>query len=243
MSKFNELLNAGEEDIIRCLYRFRFFKERPEFRKIDYISSRLDINTAQLICSLGFNTHIINLPEVFPILGYEKCDELFEERNKFYLNDGYVKLNLENLLAIYSRIKYENEILLNMPELIRGRLAMIEHKIETTVSSVIIDRYKAEMHAIYFENIVDIDFVEERLNLKESGYRALLNEATIIAESKIIPADDIFLRNTILLEEKRKMLARGLISDELVRQRLMDGSLSYEEQDMLEDHVKRKERR
>ena len=82
---------------------------------------------------------------------------------------------------------------------------------------------------------------KNRLNNPECGYRALLNEVTIIAESKIIPVDEIFFRDTVLLEEKRKMLQRGLIPDELIEKRLQDESVCFEEQDLLEEHMKLKQ--
>lgn len=240
MGSFNQLLTADEEDLLRILYRFRLFKARPDQSKTDYIANRLKLNVPQLLCALGFNANIIHLNEVYPILGYEKYDDLLKYRDLHYINDVYQKINLKNLLDIYKRIKYENEILLTIPQLIKNRLEKIEQKIEITVSSKIIDRYKVEIRTIYFDKIIDIDFVEERLNIQESGYRALLNEVTIIAESEIIPADDIFVRDNILLEEKRKMLQRGLVSDKTVRLRLNDSSVSYEEQDLLEEHLKQK---
>ena len=73
------------------------------------------------------------------------------------------KLSLRNLLSIYNRIKFENEILLTITGLNKKHaLQNIEQKIEITVSSTIIDRYKNEIRAIYHENIVDVDFVEEQ---------------------------------------------------------------------------------
>ena len=241
MSAFDNLLNADEEDILRILYRFRLFKPRKELSKSDYIANRLKLTLPQLFCALGFNTNSTHLNEIYSILGFESHQDVIKLRDNFYINDIYQQLSLRNLLAIYKRIKYENEILLAIPELIRKRLENIEQKIEITVSSIVIDRYKNEMRAIYFDNIVDIDFVEERLNIPESGYRALLNEVTIIAESKIIPVEEIFFRDTVLLEEKRKMLQRGLIPDELIERRLQDESVSFEEQDLLEEHMKLKQ--
>ncbi len=240
ITKFNELLNAGEEDIVRILYRFRDEKVDENVDRVTHIAAKLGLRTTQLVCALGFNPCSKELTDMLSILGYKNHDQLVQERNDFYLNDIYSKLSLDNLLAIYTRIKDEDEILQIMPYLLKNRLNTIESRIEATVNSIVIDKYKAEMRAIYFDRIVGIDFVEERLNLSDSGFRALLNEVTIITESKIIPAGDIFFRDTILIEEKRKLLNRGFIPDDLVQARLNDETASHEEKHMLHDYLKLK---
>lgn len=239
-SKFDELLNADEEDIVRILYRFRDEKPDENVNRITHIAGKLGLRTTQLVCALGFNPFTKNLPDMLSILGYDDHEQMAQERNDFFLNDIYKKLSLDNLLAIYTRVKDEDEILQIMPYLLKSRLETIESRIEATVNSIVIDKYKAEMRAIYFDRIVGIDFVEERLNLKDSGFRALLNEVAIITESKIIPAGDIFFRETILIEEKRKLLNRGLIPDDLVESRLADDSASHEEKHMLHEYLKLK---
>ena len=243
MKGFEQLLHASEEDLIRCMYRFRLFKPRPGLSKVEYIASRLKLSPPQLITALGFNPITHHIAEIYPVLGLEDHTTLLKQRDQFYTTDIYIELSLKTILSIYGRVKYENEILLDMPTLVRERMGNIEKKIEITVDSTTIDRYKAEMRAIYYDNIVDIDFVEDRLNQPECGYRALLNEVTLMAESNILPADDIYLRETILPEEKRKLLARGLVSDHTIQQRIRDENTPFEEQDLLEDHLKQKQLR
>ncbi len=241
MSAFEELLNASEEDIVRALYRFRLFKPKPDQSKLEYIANRLKFTVPQLVCAIGFNPNSTYLNEVFPILGYENYQQITHLRDNYYINDIYEKISLGNLLAIYKRIKYENEILITIPELLKKRLEKIEQKIEITVNSTTIDRYKNEMKAIYFDKIVDVDFVEDRLSIMDSGYRALLNEVAIIVESNFIPVDDVFFRDNILFEERRKMLQRGLVNKELIFKRLEDESITSEEHDLLEEHIKIKQ--
>ena len=125
-----------------------------------------------------------------------------------------------------------------MQYLLKSRLKNIEGKIEATVNSIIIEKYKAEMRAIYFDRIATIEFVEERLDNKDSGFRALLNEVAIIIEAKIIPTGDIFFRDSILPEEKRKILLKGLIPIDLVESRLEDESISNDEKRVLLEHLK-----
>ncbi len=125
-----------------------------------------------------------------------------------------------------------------MQYLLKMRLERVEARIEETVNSLIIEKYKAEMRAIYSDGIANIDFTEERLNRQDNGFRALLNEVSIIIESKIIPAGDIFFRDSILPEEKRKLLNSGLIPRELIETRLQDETTSQEEKQILNDYLK-----
>lgn len=240
MASFNEILTASEEDLVRTFYKFKGEQTSEDTARIALVAKNLQMRTAQLICAVGFNTHAKNLVEIMPILGYTSLEELVAERNEYFINDIYKKLTLDNILSIYTAVKNDDDFLQIMPYLLKNRLATIESRIEATVNSLIIDKYKAEMRAIYSERIVSIDFAEERLNHTDSGFRALLNEVTIITESKLIPAGDIFFRDRILPEEKRKLLNKGLIPDELIAARLEDESASPEEKHMLYEYLKLK---
>ncbi|MDX1519020.1 MAG: hypothetical protein R3318_02775 [Gammaproteobacteria bacterium] len=240
MASFNEILSAPEEDLVRTFFNFRGEQLTEDTPRITLISQNLKLRTAQLVCALGFNSHVKNLVEVMPILGYASIDDLVSERNDYFINDIYKKLTLENILAIYTAVKNNDDFLQVMPYLIKNRLKTIESRIEATVNSLIIDKYKAEMRAIYSERIVSIDFAEERLDNVDSGFRALLNEVTIITESKLIPVGDIFFRESVLPEEKRKLLNKGLIPDELIEARLEDENASPEEKHMLYEYLKYK---
>ena len=94
------------------------------------------------------------------------------------------------------------------------------------------------MRAIYSDEIVGIDFVETRLDKSDSGFRALLNEVTLIAENKIIPIGDIFFRDTILPQEKKKLLDKGLIPKNLIDTRLGDPAITDIEKKVLYDYIK-----
>ena len=125
-----------------------------------------------------------------------------------------------------------------MEYLLSSRLKSIEKRIDETVNSLIIDKYKEEMRAIYSDEVVSLDFVEKRLEQSDSGFRALLNEVSLIVESKIIPAGDIFFRATILPQEKKKLLDKGLIPRNLIEMRLGDPAILSVEKKMLNDYLK-----
>jgi len=238
MASFRDILTGSGEELVKTFYIYvkdkQFFKQE----KFGRIAKELRLSTAQLKCAVGFNPNFKDLTEILPILGYESIDELVQERNALFINDIYKKLSLDNILAIYSVVRDDPELLRVMQYLLESRLKTIESKIEATVNSMIIEKYKAEMRAIYSDGIADIDFAEKRLDKIDSGFRALLNEVAIITESKLIPAGNIFFRNTILPEEKRKLLNKGLIPVELVETRLEDENISPQERKMLNEYLK-----
>jgi len=53
----------------------------------------------------------------------------------------------------------------------------------------------------------------------------------------LIPAGDIFFRETILPEEKRKLLSKNLIPVDLVESRLEEQNISKQEKQMLNDYL------
>ncbi len=239
MPTFNDILTGEDEDLVKIFYKSRA-KDGADKKKTNLAAAarKLKLKPQQLTFALGFNKNIRQLDEIISVLGYANMEALEKERNEIYINDLYQNISLENLLTLYSCIRSDNAMLQVMQYLLRNRLGNIESKIEATVNSLIIEKYKAEMKAVYADRIADIDFAEERLNNMESGFRALLNEACIITESRLIPAGDIFFRETILPEEKRKLLSKNLIPVELVESRLEDSNISQQEKQMLNDFLK-----
>jgi len=208
----------------------------PKETRLTWWAKHLHLKPEQLICAVGFNPCFRQLAETVTLLGYTPPD-LLKLRNEIFSQDVYRKLPLENVLTIYSVVKDCPETLQVMQYLLENRIAKIESRIETTVNSTMIEKYKAEVRAIYMDGIAGIDFAEDRLSKTDSGFRALLNEVVIITESRIIPAGDIFFRGTVLPEEKRKLLNKRLIPLELVEARLDDKSISSREKKMLQDYL------
>lgn len=237
MISFKEILTSSEEELLQLLYKFNVSAENDE-DKAEAIAAKLKLREAQLVCAIGFNESVRELPEIPPILGFESHDSLINSRNEFFTTDIYKLVTLDNILSIYSVVKKDVPNKQIMEYLLLNRLQTIEKRIEETVNSLIIDKYKEEMRAIYSDEIVGIDFVESRLNQSDSGFRALLNEVTLIVENKIIPAGDIFFRDTILPQEKRKLLNKGLIPRNLIETRIEDPSISDVEKKILYDYMK-----
>lgn len=238
MAEFNDILSASEEELVQIFYKIKINPAIPKEEKLNAVGKKLLLRGAQLVCAVGFNPNARQLTEIFPLMGFDSYDELVRQRNAVFTSDIYKRVPFDNIIAIYERIKNEPELLQIMQYLLKARLDRVEGKIEATVNSIIIEKYKSEMRAIYLDGIATLEFVEDRLNDQDSGFRALLNEVAIIIESKLIPTGDIFFRESILPEEKRKLLKKGLIPMELVESRLQDESISVEERKVLLEHIK-----
>ncbi len=237
MSIFNEILCENENALRARLQSFAH-ADSHAIIPLAEIATSIKLRPEQLICAFGFNPHIRFFTEELNVLGYATFGELVQERNNTFTSDIYKRLTLDNVLQIYKTIRNDQETLEVMQYLLRHRLDRIESEIESTVNSMIIDKYKNEMRAVYSLGIAGIDFTEERLDRQDSGFRALLNEVSIIVENKIIPVGEIFFRNTILPQEKLKLLSKGLIPRELVQSRINDETISSGEKKVLNDYLK-----
>ena len=229
MPAFEKILIADQEELVDM-----FSSVGPG---IANIAATFSIDPTQLICALGFNANLTQLVPIITNLGYEKFDDLVQDRNRIYVSDLYKKIPLENIFALYHQVKNEREILEIMQYLLRKRINNIEEFIDKTVNSTLITNYKKEMDAIYVDGIASLDFAEERLNSVENGFRALINEVCIIAKSHFIPIGDIFFRDTILLEERRNLLNKHLVPAKIVQERLQDKTISLDERRILSDFL------
>ena len=178
MSKFNLILHAKEEELLQIFHEFGKIKA-PLEQRLDIVAREMQTRKAQIICAVGFNSNASRMPEICPLLGFESFEELVKQRNDIFTTDIYKYVTLENVLTIFGTVREHPENLQVMQYLLKRRLINIERQIEATVNSLIIEKYKAEMRAVYNDGIADIEFAEERLNTQDSGFRALLNEVCI----------------------------------------------------------------
>jgi len=238
MSKFEEILTSSGESLLKLLYRSSSGANGKAAGSPREYARNLGLTYAQFICALGFNPNIRDLTDIVEIVGFESYDALARERNQYFANDIYDRLGIKDVLAIYLHIPDDMQMLEVMQYLLSSRLQQIESRIEATVNSIIIERYKKEMRAIYHDGVAQIEFAEERLSKTHSGFRALLNEVVMIVEARLIPIGDLFFRNTILPEEKRRLIIKGLIPKDLVEQRLADVGVSAQERKVLEEQLR-----
>ena len=241
MNRFEEILTARSEDLLKSLYKSASNHDdraATGTARARQIARNLGLTFGQLVCALGFNARIQELSDILAVLGFASYEELAHERNVVFTTDIYHHLGIKDVLAIYLHAPESLPLLEVLQHLLTRRLQCIEDRIEETVNAITIERYKKEMRAIYSDGVAQIDFAEQRLNNTHSGFRALLNEVALIVESRLIPVGDIFFREAVLPEEKRRLIIRNLIPRELVVARLADDRISAQERTVLEDHLK-----
>lgn len=236
-ASFKKILQATGKELPEFFRRFKDV-EIPGEKRLEAVSVNMGLRPAQIICAIGFNPHTPGFPEIPTTMGFTSFEQLVQQRNEIFTTDIYRVLTLDNTLNIYNVVKEHPETLQIMQYLLKARLQKIESRIEETVNSLIIEKYKAEIRAIYNDGIANIEFAEDRLGITGSGFRALLNEVGIIVESKLIPAGDIFFRDTVLPEEKRRLLNKGLIPRELIEARLENEDTPQDEKRILYDYLK-----
>lgn len=234
---FSKIINATGEQLLQLLYQSQSNIGKKNLTP-RHFAQHLKMTHAQFACSLGFNDDIESLPDVIAISGYSSYEKLANIRNEYFATDIYNRLGIKDVLSIYAHVANSPLHQQLMQYLMQQRLAHIEARIEATVNSIVIERYKKEMRAIYNDGVALIDFAEARLADTHSGFRALLNEVAMIAESRLIPVGDIFFRKSILPEEKRRLIMRGLVPRNLVEDRLLDQSISPQERKVLEEQIK-----
>jgi len=237
MATFTEILEAPGEKLINLLYVAAADPKSSGRQKVRRAAGKLKLHVEQLVCGLGFNPAIRELSDIHAALGFDSYETLANERNAIFIKDIYHRLSIDDIVAIYKAVKTQNNMIEVMQYLMASRLDSIEKRIDATVSPLVIERYKKEMRTIYGEGIAQIDFAEARLSKMHSGFRALINEVGIIVDAKIIPIGDIFFRETVLPEEKRRLLNRGLVPVDLIRSRLEDTGISAQERRMLTDYL------
>jgi len=237
MTTFSDLLNTPARQLSGELERYSFPVDVESSTRIEALSASLDLNPTQLVVGLGFNPGIAEQDDILGLLGFTSAEALFNRRDYLFSTDIYRKLTISRILDIYSAIKGVPSIIDGIQGIILTRLAHIEENINGTISSRVIDSYRQEIRTIYAEGIGQISFAEHRLGIEESGFRALANEVMLIVESRILPAGDLFFRDSIQPEEKRKMIKKDLIPKDLIITRLTEANISEKERKMLKEFV------
>ena len=237
MATFTELLTASETQLVNQFYGFLDLAEENLVKRLDLIARKIGLSSTCLVLGLGFNREMMALTDILSVLGFDSYESLCQRRDQLFAKDIYKNLSLDDLQIMYEIIKENDELIESLQDLLIERLDTIEAKIEGSVNTRVIDNYKQELRIIYSEGVGQIVFAEKRLTSTQSGFRSLTNEVAIIVDFKVLPAGDLFFRNSILPEEKRKLIKKGLISDELIITRLEDPNISLKERKMLKDFI------
>ena len=238
-SPFETLLRASTGELLKQIYvaAVRRESDTATTRRSRVIAHNLGLTHCQLLCAAGFNAHMHELPDVAALLGFPDYETLIKLRNEHFVTDLYQRLGIKDLLALYDEIAPTCPQRLILQYLLPNRLSRIEEHIEATVNARVIERYKKEVRAIYREGIAGREFVETRLGHLTSGFRALVGEVILIAQSQVLPIAELFGRLDVLPEEKRRLITKGFVSRQLLETRLTDPTLPIAERRVLEEQL------
>jgi hypothetical protein len=234
----HDLLWATPERLVNVFCRVQPEANADELRRLMNAARQLGLSSARLVCGLGFNPAIPDLLDVVSVAGFADYQALAQSRNTLFVADVYKQLSLDDVLAIYGRVREDARLLELMQYLMTSRLQNLERDIDSTVHAPTIERYRAEVRSVYRLGIAQLSFAEERLGRPDNGFRALVSEIQLIAETRLIPVGEIFFRADVLPEEKRKLVTRGLVPRNLVGERLNDPQVPAAERLLLERELR-----
>lgn len=233
MNPFEKLLRADGTELVKMLYHFRVDSRRDAEMRREQIAQTLGLNSTQLVCGFGFNKRAAALTDILFVLGFASFGDLAARRNYLFINDIYKQLSINNILEIYASVDTGDALVDSLPDLIFSRLSRIEAEIEGTINPIMIGSYKLEIRAIYERRLAPLEMAETRLTASYSGLRALTNEVALIVENKVMPAGVVFYNPGVNPEEKRRLVAAGLVPRELVETRLNEADLPEPEREVL----------
>lgn len=238
MTTFTELLTSSDTELVKIFYKIKHDPEDNFIKRINNIAKQVGLNHAQLVCALGFNKNILDLTDIYSALGFRSYKQLSYRQNELFTTDIYQQLSIENILDIYSERLEDMRIMESLRSLVIPRLTHIESDIDKNEDPPYIISYRMEIHAIYSSGIADRDFAEQRANKKDLyKYRKLTDESVAMVESGVIPASNLFYMESIMPDEKKLLIDRQYVPQEMIKNRLKNSMLTTGERDLLEDYI------
>ena len=238
MTLFDTLIGSASEQLMARELAGRSTAEHGALRTIA-LAENMEVSVKQLVCAIGFHPRVWEFSaDILKLSGFSSKEELLNVSEEYYRNDRYQDLSFLNLLSIYSTNRSCPNNQQRLRKNLRHRISMLEKSIGETINPRLIGGYKQEITSIYLDGLADLKFARERLNLRESGFRAMTGEVSLIAKSKLIPVGLILFSDSITSEEKRRLLHTGMIPHSLVNERLQDKKISARERVVLRDYLR-----
>jgi hypothetical protein len=238
MISFTELLTATDADLVKYFYKIKVDPGDDFIKRINKVAAQFGLNHAQVVCALGFNKNIRDLTDIISILGFRSYKLLSYRQNELFTTDTYQQLSIDNILDIYSARLEDEQIMNTLRELLMPRLGHIEAEIEKNDDPGRIISYRMEIHSIYNSGIADKEFAESRINKTSIGkFRSMANEVGVIVETGLIPASNLFFMESISPEEKKDLIERKHITQDMIKNRLQNQKIPLDEREMLEIYI------
>jgi hypothetical protein len=237
MVGFTELLTASDADLVKIFYKIKTEPNDDFIIRINKVAAKLGLNHSQLVCALGFNKYIRDLSDIYSTLGFRSYRLLAYRCNELFRTDTYNQLSIENILDIYSERLEDQQILESIRGMLEPRLEHIEQDLDRNEDTGHIISYRMEIHSIYSAGIVGRDFAERRLESDIGRFRILSDEVLAITEAGVIPPSNVFFMETVVPEEKKKLIEKKYIDGNMIKNRLQNKTISQEERELLEEYL------
>jgi len=237
MTGFTELLTASDADLVKIFYKIKTEPKDDFIVRINKVAAKLGLNHSQLVCALGFNKYIRDLSDIYSTLGFRSYRLLAYRCNELFRTDTYNQLTIDNILDIYSERLEDQQILDSVREMLDPRLEHIEQDLEKNEDPSHIISYRMEIHSIYSAGIVGRDFAEMRLKKDIGKFRIYSDEVLAITEAGVLPPSNMFFMETLLPGERKQLIEKKHIDEDMIKNRLQNKSISQEEREMLEEYL------
>lgn len=234
MLSFTELLTASDADLVKLFYKIEVNENDDFIIKINKAAAQLGLNHSQLVCALGFNRHIRDLSDIYSTLGFRSYKLLSYRCNELFTTDTYNQLAIDNVLDIYSERLEDAQIHDTIKQMIHPRLTNIEAIIAKNDDPSHIFSYRMEVQSIYSANIVDKAFAELRLQQNNGKFRLISDEVNAIVEAGFFPPSNLFFLDSLIPEEKKRLIESNQITNDMIKNRLQNKNISEEERELLE---------
>lgn len=236
MPGFTEILAASDADLVKIFYKIKTDPKDDFIVRINKAAKQLGLNHTQLVCALGFNKHIRDLSDIYSTLGFRSYKLLAYRCHELFRTDTYNQLPIDNILDIYSERLEDQQILDTLREILDPRLEHIEEDIDKTGDPSHIISYRMEIHSIYSAGIADQAFAEKRMSKDIGRFRVMSDEANAVVEAGLLPPSNLFYLDSLTPEEKKVLIEKKYIDDNMIKNRLQNKGISQEERDLLEEY-------
>lgn len=236
MPGFTEILAASDADLVKIFYKIKTDPKDDFIVRINKAAKQLGLNHTQLVCALGFNKHIRDLSDIYSTLGFRSYKLLTYRCHELFRTDTYNQLPIDNILDIYSERLEDQQILDTLREILDPRLEHIEQDIDKNEDPAHIISYRMEVHSIYSAGIADQAFAEKRMSKDIGRFRIMSDEANAVVEAGLLPPSNLFYLDGLTPEEKKVLIEKKYIDDNMIKNRLQNTGISQEERNLLEEY-------
>ena len=168
------------------------------------------------LCALGFNGNIREPAGILSIIGFSSCKLLAYHPNEIFSTDTYAKLEIDNVLDIYTARLEDAEFLATLRERLPARFSATEAKISRAKNPSMIMIYKMEIHAIYAGGIATERFSERRMSQGLGKFRHMTDKTQMIVGEELIPPSNLFFLDSLLPDAKKFLIDSGGVTDLMI---------------------------